>query len=120
MRRLAAVGALSVLVLGAPEALALPRNPAILHLGGHTQALRSPLQQRSSQLLKAQAFGQHATRPQGASNNQVVLSALEADIVSRINGQRTVRRLRPLRVSRGLTAAANYHSRQMGLFGFFG
>ncbi len=119
MRRLAALGAVSVLVLGAPEALALPRNPAILHLGGHAQALRTPLQQLSSRLLKAQAVGQQAARPQGASSNKVVLSALESDIVARINGQRTVRGLRPLRVSRGLTAAAKYHSRQMGLFGFF-
>ena len=42
------------------------------------------------------------------------LSALEADIVARINAQRGARGLRPLRVSRGLTAAANYHSHQMG------
>jgi len=47
------------------------------------------------------------------------LSSLEAGIVVRINAQRTARGLRPLRVSRGLTAAANYHCHQMGLFGFF-
>ena len=57
-----------------------------------------------------------ATRPVG---KQRLLSALELDIVSRINAQRRSRGLRALRVSRGLTAAATYHTRQMGQLGFF-
>jgi uncharacterized protein YkwD len=40
-------------------------------------------------------------------------------VVARINDQRGARGLKPLRVSRGLTAAATYHSREMGLNGFF-
>jgi uncharacterized protein YkwD len=47
------------------------------------------------------------------------LRALELDIVGQINAQRTARGLRPLRVSHGLTAAASYHSHQMGQLGFF-
>jgi uncharacterized protein YkwD len=47
------------------------------------------------------------------------LSALESDIVARINAQRGARGMRPLRVSRRLTAAAAYHSHEMGVFGFF-
>ncbi len=93
MRSLAALGALSVLVLGsAPQALALSKTPA--------------------------SFG-HAVRPHGKTSRTALLGALEADIVARINAQRGARGLRPLRVSRGLTAAANYHCHEMGLFGFF-
>jgi uncharacterized protein YkwD len=93
MRSLAAIGALSVLVLGfAPQGLALSKTPA--------------------------SFG-HALRPQAKTSRTAPLSALEADIVAHMNAQRGARGLRSLRVSRGLTAAANYHSHQMGLFGFF-
>src|SRR5438093_13226462 len=93
MRSLAALGALSVLVLGAaPQALALSKTPA--------------------------SFG-HAVPPHGKTSRAVLLSALETDIVARMNAQRGARGLRPFRVSRGLTAAANYHCREMGLFGFF-
>jgi hypothetical protein len=42
------------------------------------------------------------------------LRALELDVVGRINAQRGARGLRPLRVSRGLDAAAAFHSREMG------
>jgi uncharacterized protein YkwD len=55
-------------------------------------------------------------RPSGTRR---LLNTLELDIVARINAQRTARGLRPLRVSRGLTAAATYHTRQMGQLGFF-
>jgi uncharacterized protein YkwD len=93
MRSLAALGALSVLLLGsAPQALALAKTPA--------------------------GFG-HALRPTGKTSRTALLSALEGDIVARMNAQRGARGLRPLRVSRGLVASANYHCHQMGLFGFF-
>jgi uncharacterized protein YkwD len=68
--------------------------------------------------MKASAFSIVA-RPSGPTAQKGLLSALEADIVGRINAQRGARGLRPLRVSAGLTAAANYHSHQMGRFGFF-
>lgn len=48
-----------------------------------------------------------------------MLSSYEAGIVAGINGVRAARGLRALRVSRGLSAAAAYHSNQMGLRGFF-
>jgi len=93
MRSLAALGALSVLVLGsAPQALALSQTPA--------------------------SFG-HALRPHGKTSRTALLSALEGDIVARMNAQRGARGLRPFRVSRGLVASAKYHCHQMGLFGFF-
>ena len=60
-----------------------------------------------------------SARPAGTAASKSRLSSLEVDIVARINAQRSARGLRSLSVSRGLTAAAEYHSRQMGLFGFF-
>ena len=60
-----------------------------------------------------------AARPLGSAAPKSRLSSLEVDIVARINAQRGARGLRSLRVARGLTAAAEYHSQQMGRFGFF-
>jgi uncharacterized protein YkwD len=48
-----------------------------------------------------------------------VLSAYESEIVRRINAIRSSRGRRPLRVSRQLSAAAAFHTNQMGLRGFF-
>ena len=94
MRALALLGALSVLVLGsAADAGALSKSWSL-----HSTGL---------------------ARPSGTAGPKSRLSSLEVDIVARINAQRGARGLRPLRVSRGLTAAAEYHTRQMGLFGFF-
>ena len=120
MRTLAILGAISALVLAsAPDALALPKKSHWMHASGHTLTGRSALQKASSLLLKTALQQRHATRPHRAAAPTALLSSLEADIVSRINAQRTARGLRPLRVSVGLTKAAGYHSRQMGLFGFF-
>jgi uncharacterized protein YkwD len=120
MRALAALASVSALVLGSTAtALAIPRTPSGPHPGGYVQAARTPLERFTSQLLKTERLLSLESRPQGTSAHKVVLSSLEADIVTRMNAQRTIRGLRPLRVSIGLTAAANYHCRQMGLFGFF-
>jgi len=120
MRSLAALSVLSVLVLGsATDALALPTKPSRLHRNGHVHAAQVALQRATTRLARAAAFRTQATRPSGPAAPTSLLSALEADIVARINAQRGARGLRPLRVSRGLTAAADYHSHQMGLFGFF-
>jgi uncharacterized protein YkwD len=117
MRTLAAVGALSVLVLGAtPEALGLSGKPSRLHRAGHVRALQTPAQRAASFFLTRPAVRAKPARRQRPAGG---LSALEFDVVARINAQRTSRGLRPLRVSRGLTAAANYHSQQMGALGFF-
>ena len=119
MRLLAALSVLSVLVLGsAPDALALSKKSSRLHRG-HVPAVQSSFQRATSLVAKAAASGLPAARPAGAAAPSSLLSALEVDIVGRINAQRGARGLRALRVSRGLTAAADYHSRQMGLFGFF-
>jgi uncharacterized protein YkwD len=105
MRRLVAVGALSMLVFGtAQQAVARPH------------AVQSSRRHAAPLFLKHAAVPARAARPNAAHG---ALRALELDIVAQINAQRTARGLRPLRVSRGLTAAASYHSHQMGLLGFF-
>ena len=58
-------------------------------------------------------------RPTAPSTPSAILSAYEFDIVRRMNAIRTARRLRPLRISRQLSAAAAFHTNQMGLRGFF-
>jgi uncharacterized protein YkwD len=116
MRTLAAAGAVFVLVLAStPDALGLPGKPVRSQRG---QA--SPLQ--SSAQWAAKLFRKHVAvpaKPARPARGRRLLSALELDIVGRINAQRTSRGLRALRVSRGLTAAANYHTHQMGQLGFF-
>lgn len=104
MRTLVALGALSVLVFAsAQQASARP----------HALSSR---ERAAPFFLKHAAAQARPERPTGARS---ALRALELDIVTRINEQRTERGLRPLRLSRGLTAAASYHSHQMGLLGFF-
>ena len=116
MRTLAALGALFVLVLAStPDALGLPRKPQ-WRQNGHVKPLRSPRQHAVRLYRKHVVVPRLRARPSGSRR---LLSTLELDIVARINAQRTTRGLRPLRVSRGLTAAATYHTRQMGRLGFF-
>jgi uncharacterized protein YkwD len=56
----------------------------------------------------------------GATRRSVVaLSAVETNLLAQVNSVRSTRGLRPLRISRGLSAAAAYHSRQMVQHGFF-
>jgi uncharacterized protein YkwD len=116
MRALVATGALLVLVLAStPEALGLPGKPLRIHRG-HLGTLKTPAQRAAKLFRKHVAVPAKTVRPAGGRR---LLSALELDIVARINAQRTSRGLRALRVSRGLTAAANYHTNQMGQLGFF-
>src|SRR5438128_1008743 len=117
MRRLALLGVLSALVLcSAADALAVAKKPSRLHRSGHVHATRTAVELASSLLVKAAALQSHAARPSGKAAPKALLSALELDIVARMNAQRGARGLRPLRVSRGLTAAAAYHSHEMGAF----
>jgi uncharacterized protein YkwD len=60
-----------------------------------------------------------AARPTAPAGNATNLAAYATNVFSRINSLRGARGLRPLRTSRGLTAAATYHTNQMGLRGFF-
>ena len=77
------------------------------------------LRHAAKSLSKA-GFLSHTTAwPAAPSARSTVLSTYEADIVRRMNAIRTARGLRPLRVSRQLSAAAAYHTNQMGLRGFF-
>jgi uncharacterized protein YkwD len=104
MRTILAAGALSILLLGsAQQAVARPH------------AMQLPRQQKLGQFLRHAAVRSLPARHKGTDS----LKALQLDVVARINAQRTARGLRPLRVSRGLTAAASYHSREMGVRGFF-
>jgi uncharacterized protein YkwD len=115
MRTLAALGAFLVLVLASsPQALGLPGKRARVQRG-HVTPLQTP-RQHAAALYRKHLVPASRARPSGARR---LLSSLELDIVARINAQRTTRGLRPLRVSRGLTAAATYHTRQMGQIGFF-
>ena len=105
MRTLGAAGALFVLVLAStPEAHGLPGKPSRIHRG-HVGTLETAAQRAAA------LFRKHVAVP--------AQPRLELDIVVRINAQRTSRGRRALRVSRGLTAAANHHTTQMGQLGFF-
>jgi uncharacterized protein YkwD len=120
MRTLAAFGAFFVLVLGsASDALAVGKKTSRLHPNGHVRSPQTALQRATSMLVNAENVRSLAARPSGARAPRSRLSSLELDIVARINAQRNARGIRSLRVSRGLTAAADYHSHQMGRFGFF-
>jgi uncharacterized protein YkwD len=114
MRALAAAGAVSLLALsGAPQALGVPIKASLFRVGVGFPVLEKQRAHATG------LFEKRTTRlaaPTGANRS---LSALELDIVGRINAQRGARALRPLRVSRGLTAAASAHSRQMGQMGYF-
>ena len=79
-------------------------------------AIQVPRKQTLSLFLQHAAVRSLPTRPRKTDNG---LRALELDVAARINAQRGARGLRPLRISRGLDAAAAYHSREMGLKGFF-
>ena len=56
---------------------------------------------------------------QRSRRTTAVLSAVESSLLGQINDLRRSRGLRPLKISRGLSAAAAYHSRQMVQHGFF-
>ena len=113
MRAIAAAGAVSMLVLGwAPQAVGFAINPTIFRVG------QLPVLQ-SQRAHTSRLFVRRTTRTARPTGVRRSLSALELDIVGKINAQRTARGLRPLRVSRALTAAASSHSRQMGQLGYF-
>ena len=114
MRALAAAGAVSLLALsGAPQALGVPIKASLFRVGVGFPVLQKQRAHATG------LFEKRTTRPAAPTGANRSLSALELDIVGRINAQRGARALRPLRVSRGLTAAASAHSRQMGQMGYF-
>jgi uncharacterized protein YkwD len=120
MRVLAALSVLFVLGLAsATDAFAVHKKPSRVHRSSHAQSAQSALERATSLLVKAADFRSPAARPSGSASPKSRLSSLELDIVGRINAQRGARGIRSLRVSRGLTAAADYHTQEMGRFGFF-
>jgi uncharacterized protein YkwD len=75
-----------------------------------------PLTQRA---LVARSAVKPGVTPSAPAASRAILSAYEADVLRRINAIRARRGRRPLRVSRQLSAAAAFHTNQMGLRGFF-
>ena len=115
MRALAAAGAVSLLVLGgAPQALGSPVKRSLFRVGVNRSTALHKQRAHATRLFVKRTV--RRARPARARRG---LRALELDIVGRINAQRGARALRPLKVSRGLTAAASAHSREMGEMGYF-
>jgi len=63
--------------------------------------------------------GVQKATPASATSSRVQLSALESQLLGKINLTRGRRGLRPLRLSARLTAAANQHSASMAAKGYF-
>lgn len=122
--RAPAAGTLVVVVLlaASANAPAAPRTGA-WQLRSHSSAAISQLARARLRAMPAAkvVFRRRAAaaRPATPAARASILSAYEASVLSRVNALRTARGLRALRVSRGLTAAATYHTNQMGLRGFF-
>jgi uncharacterized protein YkwD len=68
-------------------------------------------------LTAAQALA--ARTPQSIRNRRVSLSSLEQGVLANINAFRRSHHLAPLRISLGLTRAANQHSQEMAVRGYF-
>lgn len=62
---------------------------------------------------------QAPARAKASRRSAVALSSLESGLLARVNAVRRSHGLRGLTISRGLSAAAAYHSRQMVQHGFF-
>lgn len=72
--------------------------------------------------VAGEALAKRATTPARTKTSRrttVALSALESGVLARVNAVRRSHGLRGLKISRGLSAAAAYHSRQMVQHGFF-
>src|SRR5215218_1843704 len=65
------------------------------------------------------AGGRTSSRAGASGRSSVALSALESSLLASVNAVRQRHGLRGLKLSRGLSAAAAYHSRQMVQHGFF-
>lgn len=122
MRTVAAgVAALAALLAATPVHAEVSRGQASWQLRSRAETgLLTRLQARP---LGASAYVARSAslpaRPAAPAASRAILSAYEADVVGRINAIRASRGRRALRVSRQLSAAAAYHTNQMGLRGFF-
>jgi uncharacterized protein YkwD len=100
---LAVVCLVGALAVGSTAAAAKPTGTAALRAWSKV----SPAKARTIQV--AQRLRRRTT----------VYSAYESNVVQQINDERSRHGLRSLRLSLRLSAAAEYHSRQMGRRGFF-
>jgi uncharacterized protein YkwD len=99
-------------ILALASALAVGRSDAAV-----SQGVQTLVHTRLTHTLKA-------ARPAGtqtprASRARTAMQALEVAVVGRMNVVRRAHGLRPLRLNGRLRAAAVYHSRDMGLRGYF-
>jgi uncharacterized protein YkwD len=107
--------------------VALPAHAQVSK--GSAWQFRSPVATGFLASLQSSSLARHAllrrsavrpvARPSAPAVSRGILSSYEAEIVRRINAIRSSRGRRPLRVSRQLSAAAAFHTNQMGLRGFF-
>jgi uncharacterized protein YkwD len=104
-----------------PSKRELTRAGATL-AGQHRAGLNGRVLRRLAPTVRALTVaprGKTTARPKGSRRSGIALSALESSLLARVNSVRRSRGLRALKISRGLTNAAAYHSRQMVQHGFF-
>jgi uncharacterized protein YkwD len=80
---------------------------------------RRSLDPVSVRRLALRGRAQTPQRPTSRRRSGLALSALESGVLAHVNAVRRNRGLRALTISRGLSAAAAHHSRQMVQHGFF-
>jgi uncharacterized protein YkwD len=87
---------------------------------------RAPLSRRTVQRLTPtirnlvlSGRAKAVAAPKSSRRSTSVLSSVETTLLARVNAVRRSRGLRGLKISRGLSAAAAHHSRQMIQHGFF-
>jgi uncharacterized protein YkwD len=73
----------------------------------------------AARTLVRPSSGRTTSRVRSSGRSSVALSALESSLLARVNAVRQRHGLRGLKLSRGLSAAAAYHSQQMIQHGFF-
>jgi uncharacterized protein YkwD len=98
------------------------RLPASAFAGTSRPGLDRRAAERVAPALRRPALSPRTTatrRARSSRGSLVALSAVESNLLAEVNEVRRSRGLRGLRISRALTAAADYHSRQMLHHGFF-
>ena len=104
-----------------PTKLELQRAGSALATKGRSSLGRRAVQ-RLAPTVRRLALGGRAevsARQKSSRRSAAVLSAVESSLLARVNAVRRSHGLRGLKLSRGLSAAAAYHSRQMTQHGFF-
>ena len=118
MRRILAAGSLAALALVAASTAQADSSSAQSRWQARAAAAPTTLSRLHRGVAGSAFQARAAVRPESPASPAIV-NDYETEVVARINAIRTARRLRPLRISRGLSAAAAFHSNQMGLRGFF-